>query len=274
MNRQITFAVLAAFTATLTFAQGSLTPPGAPASTMRTLGQIDAAITGVSNQVKQIEAEARTPVSEAGTTITEPGSYYLTDNLEPTGGQRGITVNAGDVSLDLNGFTIDGSASTSFGISLDPRCENVVVENGTICDCRANGISGFSASNCTYRNLRVIGCSRDSTSYSALYLGSHSLIENCRVENNNGNGIYVNADSRIIGNRIVGNGVIGLRLTGTGSYVAGNIVKGNADNYNFADGNQLDLLISEIPESLDWSCSARLGRFPLWHWAWGGYYIR
>lgn len=48
-----------------TFAQGSLTPPGAPEPTMKTLDQI----------------EARTPISSAPFTIIRPGSYYLTTNL-------------------------------------------------------------------------------------------------------------------------------------------------------------------------------------------------
>lgn len=35
-------------------------------------------------------------------TITTPGFYYLTKNLTATG--TGITVNAGDVTIDLMGF--------------------------------------------------------------------------------------------------------------------------------------------------------------------------
>ena len=46
-------------------AQGSLTPPGAPAETMKTLEQV----------------EPRTPVSSLPFTITQSGSYYLTTTL-------------------------------------------------------------------------------------------------------------------------------------------------------------------------------------------------
>ncbi len=53
--------------------QGSLTPPGAPAPTMRSLDQI----------------EPRTPISTLPFTITTGGHYYLTKSLSTTGdGQR------------------------------------------------------------------------------------------------------------------------------------------------------------------------------------------
>ena len=51
-------------------AQGSLTPPGPPALTMKTLQQV----------------EPRVPISSAPFTISQPGSYYLTTNLTVSGG--------------------------------------------------------------------------------------------------------------------------------------------------------------------------------------------
>ena len=82
------------------FAQGSLTPPGAPAPTMKSLDQV----------------EARTIVNAANTPgdannlfiITNSGSYYLTTNLVGVSGKSGISITANDVTLDLNGFALLG----------------------------------------------------------------------------------------------------------------------------------------------------------------------
>ena len=224
------------------FGQGSLTPPGAPAPTMKTLDQV----------------EPRIPVSAAGAALSQPGSYYLAANLEPTGSQNGVTISSSDVTLDLNGFTIDGSAASSYGISIGLSCANILVKNGTIRGFYRQAVTASAATDCSYIGLRVAGNSRGSTGYSSLFIGAGSVVENCRIENNNGNGISVGNDSKITGNRIVGNGGTGIKLTGSGNYVADNIVKGNGDNYAFAAGNQLNLLICEIPETLDWPCSVKL----------------
>jgi hypothetical protein len=117
------FASLALFLSTLNyqpstlFAQGSLTPPGAPAPTMKTLDQI----------------EARTPISSAPITINTAGSYYLTKNLSVSTGTA-ITIATNGVTLDLNGFTISSTAgsATGNGILLSTGLRNIVIRNGFI----------------------------------------------------------------------------------------------------------------------------------------------
>lgn len=100
------------------FAQGSLTPAGPPAPTMKTLAQI----------------EPRTPISTLPFTITNSGSYYLTTNLTVSGGDA-ITIDANDVTLDLNGFTISSTASPASGTAVlingFPR-SNITIHNGHI----------------------------------------------------------------------------------------------------------------------------------------------
>ena len=76
------------------YAQGPLTPPGAPAPTMKTLDQI----------------ESRVAITNLPYVITVAGSYYLTGNLNTTG--HGIVVRADGVTIDLNGYTLTGNQST------------------------------------------------------------------------------------------------------------------------------------------------------------------
>src|SRR5215831_14797408 len=80
------------------FAQGSLTPPGAPAPGMKTLTQL----------------EPRTPIASAPFTISAPGSYYLTTNVSVSAGDA-ITIATNNVTLDLRGFTISSTAAPSAG---------------------------------------------------------------------------------------------------------------------------------------------------------------
>ena len=70
------------------FSQGSLTPPTGPAPSMKTLGQI----------------EPRVPIEKLPFTISAPGAYYVAANLAVPANSTGITIDANQVTLDLNGF--------------------------------------------------------------------------------------------------------------------------------------------------------------------------
>jgi len=114
--KSVWLPMAACFLPQFLFAQGALTPPGAPAPAMKTLAQI----------------EPRTPISSAPFTITNPGSYYLTTNLFGTVANNGITINSGNVVLDLEGFSLSGATGGNYGIYVNSTCTNVTVRNGTL----------------------------------------------------------------------------------------------------------------------------------------------
>ena len=84
------------------FGQGALTPPGAPALTMKTLAQI----------------EPRIPISSAPFTISSSGSYYLTMNLTTTE-SNAIVIAANGITPDLGGWTISSTvANVAFAVAV------------------------------------------------------------------------------------------------------------------------------------------------------------
>ena len=145
-----------------TFAQGSLTPPGAPAPTMKTLAQI----------------EPRTAISSAAVTITQPGSYYLTTNLVGASGQNGITISSGDVTLDLNGFAFLGVPGSVEGIQVSGLCTNVTVRNGNVSGW---GSGGVSVADSTSYNLVFDRLNLSVNSSSVGINAFNALISGCTV---------------------------------------------------------------------------------------------
>lgn len=149
------------------FGQGALTPPGVPMPTMRTLDQI----------------EPRTPISLSSFTISQPGSYYLTTNLNGGVGRNGVTITSGNVTLDLNGFSILGLAGSLEGVVVSVACTNITVRNGSISGWGSYGVDIFAAVGSLVEHLTVSKCG------DAGILAGTGLIQDCVVLGNPSVGI-------------------------------------------------------------------------------------
>lgn len=167
---------------------GEMEPPGPPGPTMKPLNEI----------------EPRRPIyaEMLPLTITEPGVYYLVEDIATTG--AGITVNASEVTIDLGGFTLGGgtgNAITALGGNL-----NVTVKNGRIEEWGQHGVA----------------------------LSERSAVIGVHVLGNVINGIQVTNDSRVIDCFAYGNGGHGIQA------FVGSLVRGCQANYNQGNGIYVD----------------------------------
>ena len=161
-------------------AQGSLSPPGAPAPTFKTLSQV----------------EPRFPISDFQTNLTIPGSYYLVTNLfSGTNSNDAINIrtNISNITIDLNGFCIistnPAGGASPVGIRISEGT-NIVVRNGQIWGfdrgVRCEGLFyGILVENVHVHNTRRAGIEADGIAGDA---GQTITIRNCVVEDVDGTG--------------------------------------------------------------------------------------
>jgi parallel beta-helix repeat protein len=210
------------------FAQGSLIPPGAPAATMKSLDQI----------------EPRVPISYVDYYIGSPGSYYVTTNLigGPSGvpnapGPWGIYIASDNVTVDLNGFTLQGVPGSFSGVYIYGSHTNIVVRNGIVTGWGQNGITwNYPSSppqNVVLKNLTV-----SANTVNGIVTANGYIVSDCTVQNNGGTGILVDGNgSQIVGNTLFGNNAAftstscGILLEGSNNRVEGNHITGHASGY-------------------------------------------
>jgi hypothetical protein len=166
------------------FAQGSLTPPGAPAPTMKSLDQLEA---------RTIVNAANTPGNSTNTfIINAPGSYYLTGNITGASGKHGISIQTNDVTLDLNGFSIISGGGGAFrGINVLGVQKNFCIRNGTVRGWTDGGVRADVATGVLAENLRL----SDNTGAIGLDMGD-GLARDC-VANGNATGFALGNGAQI-----------------------------------------------------------------------------
>lgn len=128
--------------------------------------------------------------------ISSAGSYRLTSNLTVSKASTdAIDLNAPNITLDLNGFTISSTVATSANAVSFPSVvySGTTVENGTV--------TGFGR---------------------GISIGALSIVRNVHADVNSNVGIGVTYDSLVQGCTANFNGNYGIVATGQGDVISGN----------------------------------------------------
>ncbi len=124
-------------------------------------------------------------------TISSSGSYFLTSNLKGLSGSAGIIIDADNVTLDLNGFSLVGVAGSLDGIRASGNRRNITVKNGMIHDWGGWGVSLLDFSNGAFESL-FEGLQISNNGAGGARIGAHSVVVRCIARNNTGDGFEFN----------------------------------------------------------------------------------
>ncbi|USN98773.1 MAG: right-handed parallel beta-helix repeat-containing protein [Phycisphaeraceae bacterium] len=166
-------AAVLALGGVMSVSAGPVDPPVGPIqSTMKTLGEV----------------EPRTPINtetcpgDANSIfrIAQPGSYYLTANLQGASGFSGIEIGADNVTIDLCGFTLRGGGGSSLdGITMSGGHRGIAVLNGKVEFWSGNGVNLALAA-----SSRVSGVFAIDNSLAGITVGSASMVTDCQTHGN------------------------------------------------------------------------------------------
>jgi hypothetical protein len=186
--------------------------------------------------------------------ITKPGAYYLAgDRVMTDNTKSAISIQCDDVTLDLNGYSLSFSNSSSgvgCAVTLGINA-NIEVRNGSVFSVPSVGISFGYGTQCRILNVRVSttnaagiatgvaslvkDCETFSTDDGVL-VGIGSVVENCRVIKSAKTGISASNDSIIRGNVVENVGQQGIVVSAS-CLVEHNTVSGaNLSSSNFGAG--------------------------------------
>ena len=202
------------------FSQGSLTPDAAPAASMKTLEQV----------------ESRIPITNVPYTISSSGSYYLTRNFIVPTSDNGIDVEAHNVTIDLNGYTLEGGGlSSGTGIYISFR-DNVSIKNGVLYNWRGSSQYAIyyssSARGGSVQNVKVYECSQGIRLNSGI--AKDCVVSDCTMSESTGHGIFVS--DGVVSDCVVYNVTNSGGTSASGIYSSGSKVNNCTVRGIYADG--------------------------------------
>jgi parallel beta-helix repeat protein len=207
-----------------------------------------------------IRTEAQ-PILELPYTISEPGSYCLTQNLTHTDRYtNAIVVEANNVTIDLGGYSLIGPTSsfneTCSGIYMDGRT-NVEIHNGTITNFPYIGIYEADSGEFIQANgHRIIDVRITSIGAEGIFLqGLNHTVRGCTVtqtqlELDQGYGAITCGHISIVSNNVVSeNRIVGIQ-TAIGCLVRDNTIANCSHGIVVREGSSVvDNTISYIGET-------------------------
>lgn len=129
---------------------GPLNPPGGPVNpTGRTLDEIY-------DKIPLGLGDGRTVLAggTANYTITLPGSYVLAGNLNGS-----ITISTSDVTIDLNGFSVNATtAGSGNGIFVSSNQSRVIIRNGVVSRFNAGVVMSIDVKSVILEDLMIREC--------------------------------------------------------------------------------------------------------------------
>ena len=208
---------------------GPLDPPGPPSAT-GTLPQV----------------EPRMPIPPVGwngtfpITISQSGSYFLTQNLTGVANTNGIDITVSDVTIDLNGFNLLGANQTGTGIrSVGPA--STVVRNGSLTNWGTGvdlqGSLSVRASDLTVTASGVamrLGNATVEDCHVAGNVGgivaSVTVIRRCQFSFNRGDALSLSYDDSVEDSDFYRNGSSGAGNWDIAVHFGGNVIRGNSSH--------------------------------------------
>lgn len=169
-------------------------PPGPVAPSMKRLDQIDPRRT-----VGSLPGSA-----EAVHVISQPGVYVLTADVVGQPGRHGILITCdGDVSLDLNGFSVVGVPGSLHGVYRPASgsgqasgrrsfaMPHVFDEKGRISNWGGDGLHIASVDECSVAGVSISDCDGAALVLTMRHDAIHAAIQNVRAVSCGGGGVLV-----------------------------------------------------------------------------------
>jgi len=204
----LAFALIAASGSVAALA-GPLDPPVGPiAPTYKTLTEVEPRIAiNATNTPGDFNSVFR---------ITQPGSYYLTGNVTGVSGRSGIEIAASNVTIDLMGFSVEGTGGSLDGLTTDATQNNLTIRNGTVSGWAQDGIDLTQGG--TGLGSIVEGVTASGNTVSGIRVNDNAVVRSCVVVGNGQDGITAPTNAAIEGCSAYQNGSVGI-LVGSGGTI-------------------------------------------------------